>query len=153
MPNAPDKRDQHNALEVPKRKSRANHYEENRRENESPSKTLKQGSIAVRANHTRQVVTHCAESSNKKVNVFRAPESLRSDKDGHQTAACIRRESGCANCPESTSWACVRRLPERAQPGQFAEMKTRGRTACLLAKPSFSQIAAKINPEIILNHE
>ena len=76
MPNAPDKRDQYDAFEIPERKSGANQYKENRRTNEAPSEALKQSAVAIGPNHSRQVMAHCAEGSDKKINVFRSPQSL-----------------------------------------------------------------------------
>src|SRR5436190_20798544 len=78
MPNAPDKRDQHDAFEIPERKSGANHYKENRRTNEAPSEALKQSAIAIVPNHSRQVMADCAEASAKEINVLRTPQSLSS---------------------------------------------------------------------------
>src|SRR5262249_9717828 len=84
VPDAPDKRHEHNSLQVPQRKSRAYDDQKNRRTNETPSETLKERTVAVRPNHSRQVVSHCAKGSNEKVNVFRAPETLCPDENRNQ---------------------------------------------------------------------
>src|SRR5262249_16283533 len=84
VPHAPDKRNEHNSLQVPHGKSRADDDQENRRTNETPSETLKQRAIAIGANHSRQMMTHRAKRSDEKINVLRAPEPLRRDENRHQ---------------------------------------------------------------------
>src|SRR4030095_6423272 len=62
-PNAPEKRDEHDSFEVPNGKGRADDNQKNRRKNEAPLEALEQRAIAVSANHSRQMVAHCAECS------------------------------------------------------------------------------------------
>ena len=84
MPDAPDKGHEHNSRQVPHGKSRADDDQKNRRTNETPSETLKERTVAVRSNHSRQVVAHCAKRGDEKINILCGPETLRRDKDRHQ---------------------------------------------------------------------
>src|SRR5882724_5967669 len=146
MPNAPDKRDKHDAFEVPQRKSCANHYEENRCENESVSETLKQGAVTVGANHAWQVVPHRTERSDKKINVFGGPDPLGPDKDGHQQ----ERRTDVKNQVAPTVQNPQIRLASsgcRTRHSRDSLRRGEGRTVLhALAEPSLPQTAAKINP-------
>jgi hypothetical protein len=84
MPDPPDKRHQHNALQFPQRKGGADHDQKNRRTNEAPSEPLEQRAVAIGANHSRQMMAHCAERSDKKIDVLRTPETLHCDENRNQ---------------------------------------------------------------------
>jgi hypothetical protein len=76
VPNAPEKNYQENAFEVPPEKSDAHCQQKQRRQNEAPLEAFEQCPIAVGADHSRQVMTHCAEGSDKEINVLRTPLRL-----------------------------------------------------------------------------
>ena len=50
--------------------------QKNRRENKTPAKTLEKRAVAVGADHSRQMVSHCAERGDEKINVLRAKPRL-----------------------------------------------------------------------------
>src|SRR5205814_5700449 len=84
----PDKRDKDDALEVPHRKSRADKDQKNRRTNETPSKTLKKRTVAVRSNHSRQVMSHRAKGGDEEINIIRAPDALCRYEHRYQQQRC-----------------------------------------------------------------
>ncbi len=51
-------------------------------------KRVEQCAIAVGANHSRQVMTHCAERSDKKINILRTPLGLGQRKRRDQQQRC-----------------------------------------------------------------
>jgi hypothetical protein len=88
----PNKCDQHDSFEVPNGKGRADDNQKNRRKNEAPLEALEQRTIAVGANHSRQMVAHCAECSDEKINVLRTPTRLcqQEDRQNHQRRADVQ---------------------------------------------------------------
>src|SRR6478736_5915361 len=76
VPNAPEENHQENAFQIPPEKSHAHCQQKQRRQNEAPLKAFEQCSIAVRADHAWQVMTHGTESSDKEINVLRTPLGL-----------------------------------------------------------------------------
>src|SRR6185437_10807116 len=88
VPDAPDKRHEHNSLEVPHGKSSADDDQKNRRTNKTPSETLKERTVAVRSNHSRQVMSHRAKGGDEKINILRAPETLCTDENRDQQQRC-----------------------------------------------------------------
>ena len=84
MPHAPEKNDQDDPFEVPPIKRDARPHQKHRRENESPAKALEQRAVAIRADHSRQVMPHRAERGHEHVNVLRAPTRLRQSKNRHE---------------------------------------------------------------------
>ena len=69
-------------------------HQKNRCKNEAPLEALEERTIAVGANHSWQVVTHRAKSSDKKINVFRPPTRLRQDehRDKQQRRADVENQ-------------------------------------------------------------
>src|SRR5262249_28310594 len=98
MPDAPEENYQNYAFEVPPVKSDANREQKNWRDDKAPPKASEQGAVTVRADHSRQMVAHCAERSDENVNVLCAPARLRAETLAAETAACRRTESSRANC-------------------------------------------------------
>ena len=84
MPNAPKENDQQDSFEVPPEERRAHCEKKQRRENKTPFEALEQSAVAIRADHSRQVMPHCAKRSDKEINVLRTPARLGQRKDRHQ---------------------------------------------------------------------
>src|SRR5437867_9052951 len=84
MPNAPEENDQQNSLQVPPEEGRADREKKQRRENETPFEAFKQCAVAIRADHPWQVMSHCAECSDKEINVLGTPARLGQRKHRHQ---------------------------------------------------------------------
>src|SRR5207249_3327320 len=84
MPNAPKENDQQDSFEVPPEESRAHCKKKQRRKNKTPFEALEQSAVAIRADHSRQVMSHCAECSDKEINVLGTPARLGQRKDWHQ---------------------------------------------------------------------
>src|SRR6266496_5677396 len=76
MPNTPEENDQQNSLQVPPEEGRAYREKKQRRENETPFEAFKQCAVAIRADHPRQMMSHCAECSDKEIDVLRTPARL-----------------------------------------------------------------------------
>src|SRR6185369_16620581 len=119
VPDAPDKRHEHNSLEVPHGKSSADDDQKNRRTNKTPSETLKERTVAVRSNHSRQVVSHRAKGGDEEINVFGSPKALCSDKDGHQ-------QERCANVKNQVS-PTVKNPQTRLATGRWRRRRSRHR--------------------------
>src|SRR5205809_2549992 len=77
MPHAPEKNDQDNPFEVPPVKCGAGHQQKDRCQDEAPAETVEQGAIAVGTDHSREVMPHGPESSDKKIDVLGTPARLR----------------------------------------------------------------------------
>src|SRR5437868_4838063 len=82
MPNAPKKDDEYNALQVPPGKSDADSEKENRSGDKTPLEPFKKRTIAIGADHSRQVMAHRTERSHEKINVLGAPARLREREHG-----------------------------------------------------------------------
>src|SRR5438045_9531716 len=84
MPDAPEENDENDSFQVPPVKSDANRDQKNRGKNEAPAKPFEESAIAVGADHSREMVTHCAKCGHEKVNVLRPPAYLRQQEHRHQ---------------------------------------------------------------------
>ena len=106
MPDAPEENDQQDSFQVPPEKGRADCEKKKRRENKTPFETFEQCAVAIRANHSRQVMSHCAECSDEQIDFLRAPARLGQGKgrNEQQRRADIENQVAPAN-PESTSCA------------------------------------------------
>src|SRR6266480_7839554 len=81
MPNAPEKNDEDNPLEVPPKKDHADRNEKERRQNKAPFEAIEQSAIAIGADHPRQMMSHCAERRDEEINILRTPARLRQRKN------------------------------------------------------------------------
>src|SRR5438046_10733665 len=84
MPNAPEPNAQQDSFAYPPEEGPAHCKKKQPRENKTRVKALEQRAIAIRADHTRKVMPHCAERSDKEINVLRTPARLGQRKDWHQ---------------------------------------------------------------------
>jgi len=84
VPDTPEENDQNYSLEVPPVESDANREQKNRREDKAPLKASEQSTVAVRADHPRQMMADCTECTHEKVNVLCAPARLRQHKHWQQ---------------------------------------------------------------------
>src|ERR1700720_1663543 len=82
MPDAPKENNQDDSLQVPPVERDAGHQEKERGKNEAPAEALEQGAVAVCSDHSREVMSHRAESGDEKVNVLWAPARLREREHG-----------------------------------------------------------------------
>jgi hypothetical protein len=79
MPNSPSHGNKLYRLDIIERRPDTNHQQSERRDNEPRFEPIEERPVAIRTNHTRQVMTHRAEGGDEKVNILRAP-SLLSDR-------------------------------------------------------------------------
>src|SRR6266576_6630242 len=84
MPNAPEKSDEDNPLEVPPKKDHADRNEKERRQNKAPFEAIEQSAIAIGADHPRQMMSHCAERRDEEINILRTPARLGQRKNRYQ---------------------------------------------------------------------
>ena len=84
MPDAPEENDENDPFQVPPGKKRRKQRLKNRRKNEAPAKPFEQSAIAVGADHSREMVAHCAKCGHENVNVLRAPARLRQQEHRHE---------------------------------------------------------------------
>src|SRR5437016_14661071 len=84
MPDTPEENDQQNSFEVPPKERDTSDEQKQRRQDEAPLETVEQHAIAVSADHTGQVMTHCAERRDKEINVLRTPFRLGQRKGRNQ---------------------------------------------------------------------
>ena len=84
MPNAPEENDQQNSFQVPPEEGCTHCEKKQRRENKAPFEALEESAVAVGTDHPGQVVPHCAECSDKEINVLGTPARLGERKRRHQ---------------------------------------------------------------------
>src|SRR6266699_664146 len=84
MPNAPEKNNEDNPLEVPPKKDHADRNEKEQRQNKAPFEAIEQSAIAIGADHPRQMMSHCAERRDEEINILRTPARLGQCKNRNQ---------------------------------------------------------------------
>ena len=84
MPDTPKEDHQNDSFQIPPGKSNADCDQKDRRENESPTKPFEERTVAVGADHSREMVAGGAERCHENVNVLRAPARLGQREHRHQ---------------------------------------------------------------------